>query len=151
MATRYYIGIDPGKHGGIAVMRGTELIVYLKMPPTVQDVWNFLRAYSDEDVFVLLERVSGRSGQSATAAFRFGQNFGNLEMAVTAAGLPFLTITPQKWQKYYQLGTCSQCAGGKTEWKNKLKACAQALFPLAHITLMTSDAILIANYATFHY
>lgn len=151
MAARYIIGIDPGKHGGIAVMRGSELVVYLKMPPTPQDVWNFLRAYSDEEVFCLMERVGGRSGQSASAAFRFGQNFGNLEMAITAAGIKHQTVTPQRWQKYYQLGTCSACEGGKTEWKNKLKKCAQALFPTAHITLMTADAILIANYATFNY
>lgn len=35
-----------------------------------------------------------------------------------------------------------------TEWKNKLKACAQGLFPGVHITLSTADAVLIANYGT---
>lgn len=34
------------------------------------------------------------------------------------------------------------------EWKNKLKACAQGLFPGVRITLATADAVLIANYGT---
>ena len=144
---KYVIGIDPGKNGGIAVMRGGRLIVCCKMPQTPSDICGFLASYSGYEAKVWLERVGGRSGQSASASFRFGQNYGHIEMAVTAAGIPFETVTPQKWQKTYQLGTASQCAS-KTEWKNKLKACAQGLFPGVHITLSTADAVLIANYGT---
>lgn len=144
---KYVIGIDPGKNGGIAVMRGGRLIVCCKMPQTPSDICGFLASYSGYEAKVWLERVGGRSGQSASASFRFGQNYGHIEMAVTAAGIPFETVTPQKWQKNYQLGTASQCAS-KTEWKNKLKACAQGLFPGVHITLSTADAVLIANYGT---
>jgi hypothetical protein len=47
----------------------------------------------------------------------------------------------------YQLGKSSEHT--KTEWKNRLKAKAQQLFPQQskHITLKTADALLIAEYA----
>ena len=47
--------------------------------------------------------------------------------------------------KCFQIGKSS---GSKTEWKNKLKAKAQQLFPVwsKRITLATADALLIAEY-----
>jgi hypothetical protein len=143
---KYYIGIDPGKNGGIATIHCGELMVYESMPPTIQDIWNKIRTYQGENCVCIIEKVGGRPGQSASASFTFGNNYGWLEMALTAAEIPFQHCTPQKWQKYYQLGKSSDCAS-KVEWKNKLKGCAQGLFPAAKITLKTADAILIANYA----
>ena len=67
-------------------------------------------------------------------------------MALLATNISTTTVTPQKWEKFYQLGTSTNHS--KTEWKNKLKFKAQQLFPLAkNITLSTADAILIAYYA----
>ena len=56
-----------------------------------------------------------------------------------------MSVTPQKWQKELQLGN----RGNKstTEWKNKLKAKAEQLFPYMKITLAVSDSLLILQYA----
>ena len=44
-----YIGIDPGKHGGIAVMGADgEVFDVVKMPETPQDLLDFLEQYKDE-------------------------------------------------------------------------------------------------------
>jgi hypothetical protein len=50
-------------------------------------------------------------------------------------------ITPQKWQKKLGLGTSKGLT--PTQWKNKLKAEAQRLFPDIRVTLKTADALLI--------
>jgi len=55
-------------------------------------------------------------------------------------------VRPQKWQKALGLGSASGCAS-KTEWKNKLKAAAQRLYPHLKPTLATADALLILDFA----
>ena len=57
-------------------------------------------------------------------------------------------VKPQKWQKYFSntLGKSSDYE--KREWKNRLKALAQRLFPQEKVTLDTADAILISYYGS---
>ena len=74
----------------------------------------------------------------STSAFSFGRGVGNLEMALTAAGIPFERVTPQKWQK--ALGCMTK--GDKNVSKRK----AQELFPQMKCTHATSDALLIMEY-----
>jgi len=147
MEERLTIGIDAGANGGICVLtRKGEVVDVSKMPKTPQDVLEYLQEFAVHS-HCFLEKVGGMSGQSGSASFNFGKGYGHLEMALLALKIPTTTVTPQKWQKTYQLGTKNQCAS-KTEWKNKLKAKAQQLFPSLgkKITLATSDAILIAEY-----
>ena len=146
---KIYIGIDPGTNGGIAVldMDGKVLEVG-KMPATPQDILDFLREYSGQDAKAVLEDVGhGIPGQSSKATATFARHNGHLEMALLALGMPTEKVTPQKWQKVYQLGSSKSCT--KIQWKNKLKAKAQQLFPSLgkKITLSTSDALLIAEYS----
>jgi hypothetical protein len=54
-------------------------------------------------------------------------------------------VQPQKWQKPLGVGTRSACAT-RSEWKGKLRACAQRLYPKLKPTLSTADAILILEY-----
>lgn len=141
-----YIGIDPGQHGGIAVLSESgEVIEVVKMPPTPQDLLDFLSQYS-EDSFCTLERVGGMPGNGGSAMFNFGKGYGHLQMALLALHIPTVDVTPNKWEKTYQLGTCGKFTN--TEWKNRLKAKAQQMFPHLgrKITLATCDALLIAEY-----
>ena len=53
-----YIGIDPGAHGGIAVLSADGSVVEVaKMPTTPMDLLDFLSKYKD-DSFCVLERVT---------------------------------------------------------------------------------------------
>ena len=151
---KIYIGIDPGvnngsRSGGIAVLdRDGKVLEVRKMPATPQDIFDFLGEYSGQDVTAALEDVGhGIPGQSSKATATFARHNGHLEMALLALGMPTEKVTPQKWQKAYQLGSSKSCT--KIQWKNKLKAKAQQLFPSLgkKITLSTSDALLIAEYA----
>jgi len=145
---RHVIGIDPGFLGGIAVMDGAHKVVeVVNMPETPMDILDFLSKYDPEETVVYLEDVGkGMPGQSSSATAKFARHCGHLEMALLALGLPTVKATPQKWLKTYQLGKSGDYS--KTEWKNRLKAKAQELFPNLgkKVTLKTADSLLIALY-----
>ncbi len=139
--SKLFIGIDPGKSGGIAFITQDGKAWAFKMPETERDIWDHLRAYSgsmDYDPVALIESVHAMPGQGVTSTFTFGQGFGGLRMALVAAEIRFETITPQKWQK-----GMSCLTGGD---KNVSKAKAQQLFPDLKITHAIADALLIAEY-----
>lgn len=145
------IAIDPGKNGGVAVLSGEgEVLVCKKMPDTPADLLELLKEYK-EGSCCYLEKVQGIPGQGAASAFSFGRGFGQIEMALMALCIPTYDVTPQKWQKFYQVGGSSimnSTAAEKREHKNKLKQKAQQLFPKLgkSITLVTCDSLLIALY-----
>ena len=145
---RLIIGIDPGAAGGIGVYSIPQgcLIMAIKMPETPTDLLAFLKLHSLNSK-CYLEKVGGIPGNGANAMFNFGRGYGHLEMALLACRIPTETVTPQKWQKEFQLGGRGKTMS-KTEWKNKLKAKAQQLFPTFNVTLATCDAMLIALYGS---
>jgi Holliday junction resolvasome RuvABC endonuclease subunit len=134
------IGIDPGKNGAIAWTAGGNPCVE-KMPETLQDLWELISSITVEgECVAYLEQVSSSPQMGVTSAFTFGNGFGHLEMALTAAGIPFERVRPQAWQK--TMGCMSKGD------KNVTKARAQELFPSLKITHSTADALLIASYGT---
>ena len=144
---RRVIGIDPGLAGGIAVMDGAHKVLeVVNMPETPMDILGFLRRYSIGSVAYIEDVGKGMPGQSSKATATFARHNGHLEMALLALGIPAVKVLPTKWEKIYQLGKCSKYA--RTEWKNRLKAKAQELFPNLgkQVTLKTADALLIALY-----
>ena len=143
------IGIDPGQSGGIAWHSGESMQVE-KMPETLSDLHNLLfrkiackesRYCIDpakECIKAYLEQVGPMPKQGVVSVFKFGRGYGNLEMALTAASIPFERVTPQKWQKAMSCMTKGD--------KNVSKRKAQELFPHLKITHATADALLIAEY-----
>ena len=149
------IGIDPGLHGGIAVYdaENGNIKVY-KMPETFPDIFNLLTQINNENggnqnLVAYLEDVGqGIPNQSSSATAKFARHNGHLEMALYAIGIRTEMVKPQKWQKSFSntLGKSSDYE--KREWKNRLKALAQRLFPQEKVTLDTADAILISYYGS---
>lgn len=139
------IGIDPGKNGGIAWIADGKPCVE-KMPDTVKDLWELLlditeiskRYVAPEDCKAYIEAVSSSPQMGVVSAFTFGQGLGRLEMALTAAGIPFERVRPQLWQKEMKCMSKGD--------KNVTKAKAQELFPSMQVTHATADALLIAEY-----
>ena len=148
-----YLGIDPGASGGLAILNGsaTEAVA---MPATERDVWLWIcsdspatREYLPQ--FAVIEKVGGyvrgASGNVGSAMFRFGVSYGGLRMALVAAGIPFEEVPPRKWQKALGISPRRKDEA-RVQWKNRLKAKAQQLFPRECVTLATADALLIATY-----
>ena len=117
------------------------------MPETPKDMYdtlNFFRKASKGEIFVFMEKVQGLPGMGGSAMFNFGKGFGWLEMALISLEIPVETITPQKWQKEFQVGTKGKLS--TSQWKNKLKSKAEQLFPKSKMFLWGADAVLIAEY-----
>lgn len=137
------IGIDPGASGGIAWICDGKPCVE-KMPDTLQDLWDLVVSISlnagtgGTGIIAYIEQVHSSPQMGVKSAFTFGNGFGRLEMALTAAGIPFERVRPQVWQK--ALGCMTK--GDKNVSKRK----AQELFPQLKITHATADAILLAEF-----
>ena len=138
-----YAGIDPGQSGGLAMIDNNVSVV--KMPSTDQDIWNWFSNLKNTKCFAVIEKVHSMPGQGVASTFKFGMGYGGLKMALTASGTPFEEITPRKWQKALGIVPRSKTES-KTEFKNRLKAKAQQLFPDIKMTLAICDALLIAEY-----
>jgi hypothetical protein len=147
--TKTILGIDPGASGGLAWAVNGKLAT-CAMPETVHDLVETIRSLLvDGDVEVHLEEVGGYisgAGMPGSSAFNFGRGFGEIIGVVAALELPLKLVRPQKWQKALGLG--NSVGMTKTQWKNKLKARAQQLYPSEKITLSTADAVLIFHAAS---
>jgi hypothetical protein len=142
------IGVDPGANGAIAWIDERGRACVEKMPDTLLDLWELIEDIQRSQVTwptkapckAYLEQVASSPQMGVVSAFSFGRGYGNLEMALTAAGIPFERVRPQVWQK--ALGCMTK--GDKNITKRK----AQELFPDIKITHATADALLIAQYGT---
>lgn len=159
------IAIDPGAKGGIAVYEnGNTLISKLPEHDNMRILaLKALREKGHERIYI--ENQTGFGGEHQAGMFAFGVGFGMLIGAGIALGFDVRKVTPHTWQKCLNLGRSGrQCAPkgatteekmeirkansrAKTDWKNALKSHAQSLYPNAHITLDTCDALLLLEYA----
>jgi hypothetical protein len=161
-----YIGIDPGVAGGLAYLDGSPIAVCTAMPATERDTlqWlalaqehaNELHSSSYVPVFAVIEKVGGfirgadKSWPGGGAAngsrmFKFGTSYGGLRMALVSLGIPFDEVTPQKWHR--AIGVIPRGGGeSRAEFKNRLKAKSQQLYPRNKVTLAVADALLLATY-----
>ena len=147
-----YIGIDPGKGGGIDFIEKDGSISAYKCPEKVFDMsmlfQNIIGITPPDDVKLLMERVWARPTNATRAAFTYGVNYGQWLGIAASHEIKMYTTLPNEWIKW--IG----CPKGLavTERKRWLKDKAKELYPnLKKVTLATSDAILICHYAKEEY
>src|SRR3954464_1096592 len=136
------LAIDPGLSGGIACHHADQSVSATATPATEGDLLQlFQRLVDPGKTIAFLEEVGGFVGkqQPGSAMFKFGRNFGFMLGVLQALNVRIELVRPQKWQKPLGLGTASGCKR-RTEWKNKLKSCAQRLYPMLKPSLGTADA-----------
>jgi len=134
----YYIGIDPGVSGGLAVLTPDgDVELATKFPDNEGDIFRTLSLFSVCS-FAVLELVRSSPQMGVRSAFTFGQSYGALRMALAAAYIPFAEITPSKWQ----LAMKCRSKGDKNVTKRR----AVELFPAVKVTHAISDALLLAYY-----
>lgn len=132
----YYLGIDPGKSGGWAIVGASKVAGYCKADLGIRALKDFLGDYPP--AFAMLEYVSSSPQQGVRSAFTFGQSYGQIEAILVCCGIPFDRVTPKKWQ------AAMQCLSGGD--KNVTKRRAQELFPEVKVTHAIADALLLAEY-----
>jgi crossover junction endodeoxyribonuclease RuvC len=98
-----------------------------------------------EQCVTCLEHVGAMPKQGVTSMFNFGVSFGFIQGVLSAFGIPFELIRPQKWKKEFSISD-----------KNESISVCQRLFP--EVCLLPSerckvpsdgmaDALLMAEYA----
>jgi len=143
----YYMGVDPGQSGGIAVIKSTGQVIQLEaMPATERDVFDAVCYLGNESVNAVIEKVHSMPQQGVSSTFKFGMGYGGLRMALIAADIPFDEVTPQTWQKALGVVKRNAKTESKNDHKKKLLQKAQQLFPGIKVTLKTADALLLAEY-----
>ena len=137
-----YIGIDPGKSGGICCFG--EEVVAKKCPETFGKMHQTLKLLIAEtppcDVYVFIEQVWAFPSDSSKTAFTFGTNYGAWQTACEVEEVNISLIRPRLWQGFFD----SPKSDKKTR-KRWLKELAQEFCDF-RVTFNTSDAILIAKF-----
>ncbi len=145
------LAIDPGASGGFA-WRSWGTVHACKMPDTDGEVLALLKDIRVMGIErLIIEDQTGVVGPNirvaASSMFTFGRGFGFILGAAMALEFRVELVRPRNWQKALALGS-KAAAGSPTEWKHKLKATAERLFPGMKITLRTADALLLLDYGT---
>ena len=135
-----YFGIDPGKSGAIAAIweDGEPYASQQKLSVTESDIAEFLQMFDLDRAKAVIEKVSSSPQMGVVSAFSFGKSYGLLLGLLTAYQVPFVEVSPQRWQKAMSCMT----KGDKSVTKRK----AQQLWPKLKITHANADALLIAEY-----
>ena len=144
-----YIGVDPGKSGGYAVIDGNNVRIYSWDDALFISDMRGAKCLADMDkrkIIAAVEKVGARPGQGVTSMFNFGKSAGYIEGVLTALGIPYQLITPKRWKSEFSLN------GSKD---NSIEVCKR-LFP--DVSLRRTDrcrkdddgmaeALLMAEYA----
>lgn len=103
-----FIGIDPGKKGGIALI-DTETKVVCTFPYSDKELIGLCRdeSYSGntEHIMCCLEKVGAMPGQGVVSMFSFGQSVGYIKGVLESFRIPYQEITPQKWKREFGLSS----------------------------------------------
>lgn len=139
-----FVGIDPGKTGGITSLRGDGKLVWSKFT-TWQEMKSFIdsEVRMSDSVFVALEDVHGFPGMHVKAVTTFMKNAGGWEALLEVMGVSHSLIPPTRWQKNV-LGVFP-----KGESKPRALAFAQKYWPAQQFRKAHSgpiDAALLALY-----
>lgn len=149
-----YLGIDPGKSGGLVSItlssgKARASVNTVPMPSTERDIWDWFDTWDwipgTDPTYAVIEKVRSSPQQGVVSSFTFGRGYGSLCMALTAADISFEEVRPQVWLRAMGIPPRKK-KESNSQWKNRLKAIAQQLYPKLEITLATADALLIATF-----
>ena len=141
-----FIGIDPGKGGGIAVIEGKTARVYA-CPETVENMATLigmcLNNVSIYETRVYVEKVWAFPTDGRAGSFSFGRNYGQWQGILSVHEVDPIFVTPKVWQGHFEI----KKGLPKNIRKKILKQMAIDKYPNTKgITLKTADALLIALY-----
>lgn len=102
-----YIGVDPGKSGGYAVV-GSDASA--KAYPWDDERFvnhmkgaTIMRDMEGHKLVACVEKVGAHPGQGVTSMFTFGQGFGYILGVLAALGIGVQLVPPGTWKKEFSL------------------------------------------------
>lgn len=100
-----FIGIDPGKNGGIAYI-DTEYSNVETEPYSDKILIDLCRdVRTCEKVICCLEKVGSMPGQGVVSMFNFGHSVGYIKGVLESFRIPYQEISPQKWKQEFGLSS----------------------------------------------
>lgn len=102
-----YIGVDPGKKGGYAVIDADGNVDV--HPWDDEGFIERMRKCRSENGFyarkivACVEKVGARPGQGVTSMFSFGKSAGFIEGVLTALGIGYQLVPPMTWKREFSL------------------------------------------------
>jgi hypothetical protein len=119
---KYYIGIDPGKSGGVAILKDGVSIYDIFPIPIAGDEIDISSLHAkleiesmDAEVVVYIEKVGAMPKQGVTSMFSFGFTTGAIHAVAACLGYPRYLVTPQAWKKKVLVGTAKD-KNAAIEW-----------------------------------
>lgn len=108
---KFFIGIDPGKKGGIAVIDEEGFLLHSEeMPLTPSGEINssyiffvLTEHYLNSQIFCIIEKSQAMPKQGVKSMFNFGKGYGELIAVLKIGAIPFQEITSPIWKKEYSL------------------------------------------------
>ena len=102
-----YIGVDPGKSGGYAIIAESEtgraVFAYPWDDVFFATEMSAIANRKAEGIFAAVEKVGAMPGQGVKSMFNFGKNAGYIEGVLSALGIPYQLILPATWKKEFSL------------------------------------------------
>lgn len=102
-----WIGIDPGQKGGYAIIAKTETGQAVFAYPWDDSFFAMEMAsvmqMKEHGIVAAVEKVGARPGQGTVSMFNFGKSAGYIEGVLSALGIPYQLVPPNKWKKEFSL------------------------------------------------
>ena len=148
---KYYMGIDPGKSGALAVI-GEDRQIWSMAPFDRAAFLRIMAEFTERDIVCCLEHVAAMPGQGVTSTFSFGENFGWLQGALEAMEISYQLVRPRVWKKDFSLNDSKQ---------KSTEACRRLFPDVGNRLRLTetsrkdddglAEALLMAEYARRHF
>ena len=141
----YYLGIDVGKSGAIALLEDTKLILLHKFDKVVYMKTVSFLSREQAATKCAVEKVGAMPHQGVKSMFTFGENYGWIKGLLDLGEIPFQEIPPAKWKREFSL---------TSDKKRSIEVCRQ-LFPDAQLIRKgcrvpdnnLAEAVLLAEFA----
>lgn len=101
-AIKHYLGVDPGKNGGMAVLRADGTVMEVTRMPegkarTIDWVVQMKECYAN--LVLLTELAQAMPKQGVTSSFNYGRHFATFEDTAIMLRIPYNEVRPAIWKK----------------------------------------------------
>lgn len=145
---KHYLGVDPGQHGGMAVVRSDgEPLIWTRMPQGTARIADWINGACQQypRVVLVVEKSQAMPKQGISSAFRYGAHFGAFEALAVLLRLPYHEVPPSTWKK----------SMGVTSIKRESIDLCRRIFPSVDLVLPgcskehdgIAEALLVAEWA----
>jgi len=150
----FYLGIDPGVGGGIAGTSSLSgAVSAIKMPRSDKKIWERIALFECHALAVIeaippaigIRNVKGLAAGKSQMSKLYG-SYRALLMALTIAKIEIVKVKLGQVWRAFGIPPRTVDETKQSQWKGRIKAKAQQIFPQLRVTLHTADALLFAEY-----